>query len=73
MIASPNEIDKFGVSASDTYTISPFTTRVNNPSVSRMAGKASIVTIGFSTEFTIENINPAATKVPAIAVVSGAT
>ncbi len=55
----PNVIDKPGARARARYTKKPLTTNVNKPSVSKIAGNAKMVKIGFSTELTIENIHPA--------------
>jgi hypothetical protein len=41
------------------YTISPFTTKTNKPSVNKIAGSDRITAIGLSTLFIIEKTSPA--------------
>lgn len=59
-------MDNPGASANDIYTMIPFTTSVNKPSVSKIAGSDKMTTIGFKIELTIEKIKPATTNVAAV-------
>ena len=59
-------MDNPGASANDIYTMMPFTTSVNKPSVSKIAGSDKMTTIGFKIELTIEKIKPARTNVAVV-------
>jgi hypothetical protein len=54
-----NVIESPGDSLSERYTIRPLTMIVNNPSVSRIAGRDKMITIGLRILLITEKIRPA--------------
>lgn len=52
------------------YTMRPLTTSMNKPSVTRIAGSDSTITIGLSNELASDSTKPANTKVVLVASVS---
>ena len=55
IIELPNDILTPGANANEIYTVMPFTTSVNSPRVSRMAGKARIGAVRFDLHPGLDN------------------
>ena len=64
IIALINVILRPGVSLMASHTIAPLTTNINNPSVSRIAGRDRITRIGRIMLFKTENTSPARRNMP---------